>query len=386
MTPTQKPIPLRIDKVKKNPMYLFLAVLTIGSTIGLQTWITLFNNFAVDVAGLNGDSIGIIHSIREIPGFLALLAVFVILFIKEHRLSVLSILFLGVGLALTGLFPSFAGLTLTTLVMSFGFHYYETTNMSLTLQYFNENESPWVSGKLRSLAAASSIAVGLFIFLLAPVLNFTQLYIVIGGLIVAASVWGFTQNPADRNIIPQRKRLIFRRKYLLFYFLYFMAGARRQIFMAFSVLLMVQKFNYSVQEVTLLFVINNIINYFLSPLIGKGIIRFGERKILSMEYFSLIFVFLAYAFTESKIIVAVLYILDHIFFNFSIAIRTYFQKVGDPRDIAPTMAVGFTINHIAAVFLPAIGGLLWVMNYRIPFIGGAAMAVISLMAVQKIRT
>lgn len=386
MTPKQKPAPLQIDKVKKNPMYLFLAVLTIASTIGLQAWITLFNNFAVEVAGLEGDSIGIIQSVREIPGFLALLAVFVILFIKEHRLSALSILFLGVGLAVTGLFPSFAGLTLTTLVMSFGFHYYETTNMSLTLQYFNENESPWVSGKLRSLAAASSIAIGLFIFLLAPVLNFAQLYLVIGGLIVAGAVWGFAQNPTDRHIVPQRKRLIFRRKYWLFYFLYFMAGARRQIFIAFSVLLMVQKFNYLLQEVTFLFVINNMINYFLSPLIGKGIIRFGERKILSMEYLGLIFIFLAYAFTGSKMIVAVLYIIDHIFFNFSIAIRTYFQKVGDPRDIAPTMAVGFTINHIAAVFLPAIGGLLWVVDYRIPFMGGAAMAAISLMAVQKIRT
>ncbi|MDY6792067.1 MAG: MFS transporter [Thermodesulfobacteriota bacterium] len=386
MTSTPKPPPLRIDQVKKNPMYLFLAVLTIASTIGLQAWITLFNNFAVEIASLDGDRIGIIQSVREIPGFLALLAVFVILFIKEHRLSVLSILFLGIGLAVTGLFPSFAGLTLTTLVMSFGFHYYETTNMSLTLQYFNENESPWVSGKLRSLAAASSIGIGLFIFLLAPILNFTQLYLVTGGLIVAAAVWGFAQHPADPHIIPQRKKLIFRKKYWLFYFLYFMAGARRQIFMAFSVLLMVQKFHYSLQEVTLLFVINNIINYFLSPMIGKGIIRFGERRVLSMEYLSLIFVFLAYAFANSKMIVAGLYILDHIFFNFSIAIRTYFQKVGDPRDIAPTMAVGFTINHIAAVFLPAIGGLLWVINYRIPFIGGAAMALISLIAVQKIKT
>jgi hypothetical protein len=93
---------------------------------------------------------------------------------------------------------------------------------------------------------------------------------------------------------------------------------------------------------------------------------------------------MAYAIADSKLIVAVLYILDHIFFNFSIAIRTYFQKVGDPRDIAPSMAVGFTINHIAAVFLPAIGGLLWIIDYRIPFLGGAAMALISLIAVQGI--
>jgi MFS family permease len=381
----QKTSLLQPDKIKQNAMYLYLMVLTIGSTVGLQAWTTLFNNFAVEVAALDGKHIGIIQSVREIPGFLALLAVFVIRFIKETRLSALSILFLGLGLAATGLFPSFAGLTLTTLMTSFGFHYYETTQMSLTLQYFKENESPWVFGKLRSLAAASSIAVGLFIFLLASILNFIQLYLIIGGIIMAGGIWGFTQNPDDRNIVPQRKKMILRKKYWLFYFLTFMAGARRQIFIVFSVLLMVQKFEYSVQEVTLLFVINNTINYFLSPLIGIGIIRFGERKVLSLEYLSLVFIFLAYAYTDSKLIIAGLYILDHIFFNFSIAIRTFFQKIGDPSDIAPTMAVGFTINHIAAVFLPAIGGLLWMVDYRIPFISGSAMALISLMAVQKIH-
>ena len=118
---------------------------------------------------------------------------------------------------------------------------------------------------------------------------------------------------------------------------------------------------------------------------GKSIIRFGERKVLSLEYLSVIFIFTAYATTDSKLLVAFIYILDQIFFTFAIAIRTYFQKVGDPQDIAPSMAVGFTINHLAAVFLPAIGGMLWVVDYRIPFFAGAAMGVISLLAVQKIE-
>ena len=372
-------------EIKKNPMFLYLAVLTISSTIGLQAWLTLFNNFAVEVAGLGGSHIGVIQSLREVPGFLALLAVYVIMILKEHRLSAVSVLFLGLGLALTGFFPSYPGLILTTLVMSFGFHYYETTNMSLTLQYFDALSSPWVFGKQRSYAAASSIALGLLIYGLAFFLSFSQIYLLIGALIMVSAVWGFTQKPTKQTLIPQRKKMIFRKKYWLFYFLTFMAGARRQIFMAFSVLLMVQKFHYSVQEITILFVVNNIINYYLSPLIGNSIIRFGERKVLSLEYFSLVLIFIAYATTGSKWMVAVLFILDHIFFNFSIAIRTYFQKVGDPRDIAPSMAVGFTINHIAAVFLPAIGGLLWVVDYRIPFFGGALMSVISLLAVQFIR-
>jgi hypothetical protein len=367
-------------------MYRYLIVLTISSTVGLQAWQTLFNNFAVDIAGLNGHHVGMIQSIREIPGFLALLVVFVIMLIKEYRLSALSILILGLGVAMTGFFPSYIGLILTTLIMSFGFHYYETTNMSLTLQYFDEEISPWVFGKQRSYAAGSNVAVGILIYFFVFLLDFTKIYLLFGSLIIAAAIWGLIQDPSDRTIIPQRKKMIIRKKYGLFYFLTFMAGARRQIFMAFAVLLMVQKFKYSVQEVTILFVINNIINYYLSPLIGRSIIRFGERKILSLEYLSLIFIFVAYALTGSKLVVAFLYILDHIFFNFSIAIRTYFQKVGDPRDVAPSMAVGFTINHIAAVFLPALGGLLWMIDYRIPFISGAMMSLVSLMAVQMIRT
>jgi len=370
--------------VKQNPMYQYLIVLTIASSVGLQAWLILFNNFAVEVAGLQGNHVGMIQSVREIPGFLALLAIFVMIFIKEHRLSALSILFLGLGLAATGIFPSYPGLLLTTLITSFGFHYYETTNQSLTLQYFDKHTSPWVFGKLRSLSAASNIGIGVFIYLFASILDFTQIYLLIGVMIIAAGLWGFLKDPADRNIVPQHKKMIFRKKYWLFYFLTFMGGARRQIFMAFAVFLLVKKFQFSVHEVTALFVVNNLINYFLSPIIGKAIIRFGERKVLSLEYSSLIFIFLAYAAVESKTLVALLYILDHIFFNFAIAIRTYFQKIGDPRDIASSMAVGFTINHLAAVFLPAIGGILWMIDYRIPFVAGACMSLISLIAVQQI--
>ena len=375
----------QLKAIKQNPMYRFLMVLTISSTVGLQTWRTLFDNFAVRAAGLDGNHIGVIQSVREIPGFLALLAVFAIMLIKEHRLSALSILVLGIGVAVTGLFPSYSGLLFTTLIMSFGFHYYETTNQSLTLQYFDKQTSPWVFGKLRSLAAASNVTIGIIIYFIAPLLPFAQIYLLIGGFIIAAGCWGFFQNPVDRNIVPQHKKMIFRKKYWLYYFLTFMSGARRQIFMAFAVFLLVKKFQFTVQEVTILFVINNLVNYFLSPLIGKGIIRFGERKILSLEYFSLVFIFLAYAAVESKTLVAILYILDHVFFNFAIAIRTYFQKVGDPRDIAPSMAVGFTINHIAAVVLPAIGGLLWIVDYRIPFVCGAILSIVSLVAVQQIK-
>lgn len=365
-------------------MYRFLLVLTISSVIGLQAWMILFNNFGVEKVGLTGQHVGTLQSIREIPGFLALLAVYVMLIIKEHKLSALSIIFLGLGTAAAGFYPSYIGLICTTLIMSFGFHYFETTNQSLTLQYFDRDTSPLVIGKLRSYAAASSIFAGLLIFGLDFILDYKGLYLTLGSIVLIAGLWAFFQDPTHKNLVPQHKKMIFRRRYSLYYFLTFMAGARRQIFIAFSIFLMVKIFNFTVKEVTVLFVVNNVVNYFLSPLIGKAIVRFGERKVLSVEYAGLILVFLTYAFTQSKIVVILMYILDHILFNFAIAIRTYFQKVADPKDIAPSMAAGFTINHIAAVVLPVLGGIVWMVDYRIPFIAAAVMSGISLLAVQKI--
>ncbi len=371
-------------KLIHNPMYIFLLVLTITVSGGLHVWQTLFDNFAVTVVHLEGHHVGIIQSVREIPGFLALLVVYVLLVIREHRLSALSILILGLGLAATGLFPTFYGLIFTTLMMSFGFHYFETTYQSLGLQYFERNVAPVVFGKLRSYAALSSMAAGVLVFVLAPFLSYTGLYLFFGAIVAAVGLWAFSRNPASEDVVPQHRKMIFKKCYWLYYMMTFMAGARRQIFMAFAVFLLVKKFEYSVQGIAVLFFINNIVNYFLSPFIGKCIVRFGERKVLSLEYVSLIIIFISYALVESKTAAGCLYILDHIFFNFAIAISTFFQKIADPRDIAPSMAMGFTINHIAAVVLPAIGGLLWIVDYRIPFIAGAGLSFISLLLVQCI--
>jgi len=369
----------------KDPMYRFLLVLTVASAMGLQGWRTLFNNFAVEIAGINGSQMGIIQSVREVPGFLALLAVYILLVLREHRLSALSIIILGLGVGITGLLPTMGGLVITTLVMSFGFHYYETTNQSLTLQYFDQATAPVVFGRQRSYAAATNIVIGLAIYGMAFLLPYAAMYVLMGVLLCSLGLWGLGQNPTRQDLPIQRKNMVLRKRYGLFYWLTFLSGARRQIFIAFAVFLMVERFDFSVQEVTLLFVVNNGVNYFISPMIGRAIVRFGERRVLSLEYASMTLIFLAYAVVATKWAVAMLYVLDHIFFNFAIAIRTYFQKVGDPRDIAPSMAVGFTINHIAAVALPVLGGMLWMVDYRIPFIGGAVLALMSLLSVQFIR-
>jgi len=366
-------------------MYGYLILLTVCSTGGLQCWRTLFDNFAVHGVGLDGHHMGILQSVREIPGFLALVVTYVLLIIKEHHLAALSIMVMGAGIFFTGLLPSFSGLILTTVVMSFGFHYYETCCQSLTLQYFDRKLAPMAFAGQQRWSSLANILVGVIIFVIAPFLDYTAMFILFGTIIIGCGIWAFTRNPEKPDMMPQKKSMVIRKRYWLYYCLTFMAGARRQIFIAFAVFLLVQKFGFTIREVTLLFLLNNGINFFISPLIGKAIVRFGERKVLSLEYLALIAIFIAYATVESRWVAALLYILDHIFFGFSMGIKTYFQKISDPSDIAPSAAVGFTINHIAAVVLPVVGGLLWMVDYRIPFLAGAALSLVSLVLVQQIR-
>ena len=366
-------------------MFSFLAVLTAASMAGLQGYTMLFNNFAVETVHLDGLHVGLTQSIREIPGFLALTAIYVMLVIREHRLASLSIILLGIGVALTGFFPSFSGVALTTLLMSFGFHYYETVNQSLTLQYFSTHQSPLVMGKLRSLAAITSIISAAAIWGMGFVLDYRGMFLVVGSVVALAGLWAVFQDPSHADVPPQKLRMFLKRRYWLYYALTFMSGARRQIYMVFSMFLLVKVFHFSVQAITVLFIINNLINWIINPMIGRAINAFGERTLCTVEYLGVIMVFLTYAYASSRWVVAGMYIIDYILFNFAVAIRTYFQKIADPADIAPTSAVGFTINHIAAVFLPALGGYLWMLDYRIPFIMGAVLGLVSLILAQFIR-
>jgi hypothetical protein len=364
---------------------LFLLVSTIASTAGIQAWQTLINNFAVEAAHLSADEIGLVQSLREVPGFLSMFVIYVLLVFSEQRAASLSILLLGLGLTVTGYFPSLWGLTLTTLVMSTGFHYYEPLNQSLTLQNFTTFEAPVVLSRIRAVGALANIAIGIAIYFLAVPLGYTGMFAATGMLVALVGLWGLCKKPCLTEGAPQKKKMYLRRRYWLYYMLTFLEGSRRQIFIVFAVFLLVKKFDYSIQSISLLFVINNAINYFFNPMIGRAINRFGERQLLTIEYAGMIAVFLTYAYTDSHIVAGIMYVLDFLIFNFSVAVRTYYQKIAAPEDMASGMAMGFTINHIAAIVVPVLGGMLWMVDYKIPFFIGVGLGVISLALTQLIR-
>ncbi len=367
---------------RKTLLYL----LAIGNTVAFAVWQVLLNNFVVERAAFTGTEIGILQSLREIPGFLAFTAIFVMLFIRQQKFAILSLLLLGFGTAITAFYPQALWLYLVTVIMSTGFHYLETLHNSLSLQWLSKQEAPSVLGQLLSARAFCNLAVlgTLYVYLTFFAANYLLIYLLAGIATIAIGVYCWMAIPQFEDAVVQRKELFLRKRYWLFYVLTFLAGARRQIFVVFAGFLLVEKFNFPVADVVLLTLVNAALTYWLAPKLGRLISYIGERRSLAIEHIGLLFVFLGYAFVDSVAWAIALYLLDQLFFVMSIALKTYFQKIADPADIAATSSISFTINHIAAVVLPALLGVLWVMDYAAVFLIGAAIAFCSLLFSQLI--
>jgi len=368
---------------KPEVLLIFMAA---AMSISFSVWQALLNNFVVERAAFSGAEIGILQSLREVPGFLAFSVVFVLLAVREQTLALLALGLTGLGVMLTGQFPTIWGLYVTTLIMSIGFHYYETLQQSLTLQWIGKNDLPEAMGRQISARSFAALFAFVMVWLGMEVLelDYAWLYLFAGGLTLAVALWSWLMFPRFGQSTTQHKRIILRRRYWLYYALTFMGGARRQIFIVFAAFMMVERFHFDAGEIALLFLVNHLLNIWLAPRVGRLISQWGEQRALTLEYLGLTLIFAAYAFVGSPWLAATLFVADHLLFAMAIAIRSYFQKIADPADIAASSGVAFSINHIAAVVIPAAFGLLWLTSPAAVFLAGSVMALISLMLARMI--
>jgi hypothetical protein len=375
----ERALSARIAALRTSPL-AFLMALAFINMLGFAGWNTLFNNFAKDAAGFTGAEIGLAQTVREIPGFLAFTAILWFLILREQTVAYVALLVLGAGVALTGQFPTLSGLLMTTFLMSVGFHYFETVNQSLALQLFSKKDAPHLLGKVSSSASSAQFLAYATIALMwwAGLKSYPVIFGIIGAACMVLSVLALGFFRKFDGDVPQKKTIVLRKRYWLYYALTLMNGARRQIFTAFAGFLLVEKFGFKVPDVALLMLLTAALNTVAAPRLGALVGRWGERRTIAIENITLIIVFLGYAFATTGWMAAGFYVVDGVFSILVLAQRTYIQKIGDAADMAPTAACAFTINHIAAVFIPVTFGLIWLKNPSLVFLLGALIATTSL--------
>ncbi|WP_429752362.1 MFS transporter [Vibrio minamisatsumaniensis] len=359
--------------------FAMLVIIAIASVIANTGWRVVMNNFAVDTVGMTGADVGALQSVREIPGLLSFTVLFLLFIASEQRVAILSVATLGLGVAVTGYLPSIYGFYFSTTIMSIGFHYLEAVNKSLSTQLLATESFSESMGKIRSAASLFSMVTFLGIMVASYLFDVSDkvIFFTCGLICFSLAVYliTFRDTPTE---VKQHTKLVIRREYTTYYILTFLSGARRQIFVAFAGLLMVTKFHYTIAMMAALFMVSSLAATLALPYVGRFIDRVGERLALIIEYAALVLVFLSYAFVDDHYAAAGLYVIDSIIFSFALALNTYFKKTIREDEVASTASLSFTINHIAAVFLPFLLGIIWMSGYQWVFVTGSVIALISL--------
>ncbi len=359
-------------------------------TLGFRIWESTFNNFAVEEIGVNAAQMGLVHAIREVPGLLGFLAGFLALALTEFRLAHLSLALMGVGILLTAQVHGFPALVAAALLMSTGFHFFMPANSSLVLMTVGQEEAPRVLGRLNSLSAAASVMGTLLIFGTLGRWGYRSLFQMAGVVVIACALLLLFFRTLPPSARRTRRPSPLRRRYWLYYTLQILFGSRRHIFTTFAVYLLVREYRVSAQVITLLYLLNSLMGTYLNQAFGKVVARFGERSVLTVNFALLALIFMGYLWvpqvpalaatvlpipalrigswplfpalyaTPALLILLGLFVADNVLFNFSFALDCYFQKIAlDRGEITPNVALGQTFNHVAAVVIPIVGGLIW---------------------------
>ena len=360
----------------KNFALLAVAVFSVGYFFATQ--ITLTNNFLVDRFGIEAHQLGYVEALRETPGFLNVFFIALMVHLAPSLVAVVALVLMGLGMSSYAAVNSVPAIALLSIMWSIGFHCWMPLQQAMALRFSPAgNKGKWL-GQLNSVSSAAwPIAIG-FSLLTFSLFSYEGLFVIAGIITIIGSLpllLASRQKPAVRE-----KGFILKRRYGLYYLLNFLEGCRKQMFVTFAMFALIKIHGMPVNTTMILVLINQLLLTFVGPLMGRLVDRYGERTMLGVNYLGLIFIFVGYALVQHRPTLYVLYCLDSLIFFGGIALTTYLHKIAPEQDLKPTISMGVTINHIAAVVAPLVGGLAWdYFGYQVIFFSGAVLAVVSLL-------
>lgn len=377
------------DELRRDWRLLSIAVFLFA--FGFAIYSAVFINFITEKLSVNPLQMGALESMREIPGLLAVAIAASVAAHAETRIGAVCLVLSALGVAATGFVHTFAGLVIVTVFWSVFMHQWFTSSSAIPLALASGQDGGRHLGRMASVGAAGTVLAFLALRPLAghvpyPVFFVTAavLILIAGLLLLPISAQGTTQN---------RPRLLFRREYGLYYILSFLEGSRRQIFSTFAIFALVQVCRTPLPQIASLMLVNAIASFFVAAPVGRLIDRIGERHSMAIYYAAITLAFTGYALTATihalparSLALQILYIIDNILFSFGVSITTYLNRIVRPGELTPSLAMGQTMNHVAAVAIPVGGGLLWnTFGYQAPFWAGVLAALASLLMTQAIE-
>lgn len=376
-----------LNSIRVRRSLIFLAVGVFGMNFASAIYQSTYTNFLVNGIDIDAFQIGALESIREVPGLLSVLILGSMLRFPQPLLAGFALLVFSVGIGGVSTVNSWVQAVSWCLVWSIGFHSWSPLSRSMTLGLSDLKNEGKRLGQISSVASISSMIAmaSVMVFSSLFAMQYRLFFIVAGIVSVMGGVVVFRIPPTVKTV--RRTRFVFRSRYGVYYVLNFLEGARRQIFLTFAPFALVKVYGLNVTLMALLMFVSRALSFLSSPYLGRLVDRTGARRMLTISYILLIGDFLGYAYIRDVSVLLILYVLNTILMIVSLISRTtYINEISPISDLTPSLAMGQTMDHIAAVILPLTAGSLWgVFGYEATFIIGVAVATGLLITARKIR-
>ncbi|MCH2663344.1 MFS transporter [bacterium] len=363
-----------------NRNFRLLAVAVGAQGIFFGVLMSLFYNFVVERLGIEPHELGGLEALREVPGFLNVLFLAAMIRFAPPIVGAVSMGIMGLGIMAYAAADSVVWLAIYSLVESIGFHCWIPLEQAMALAFSPEgNKGRWL-GQLRSVNSFAWLATIGICNLVFTYLGYEGLFVMSG---VATILGGIAVFFADKKKPEAQKGFVLRRRYKLYYMLNFLQGLRKQVFITFAIYALVKVHGMPIETTLKLVFVNQLLITVTATWMGKLVDHYGERIMLSLSYAGLAIVFFGYATIHHRPTLYVLYCIDNLIFFGGIALTTYLHKIAPEEDLKPTLSMGVTMNHMAAVAAPLVGGFAWrLFGYEVIFLAGSALAVLSLIVSQ----
>lgn len=381
---------LESDAARRGFILLAIATLSVGMAMGIQQ--SLVTNYFSDVIGLEGPGFGYITAIREIPGFLLIFLTALFYRMSLPRLTALAFLLLAVGYGFFGLSFSFWTLAPWVVISSMGYHTIHQTKFALGMNLTTERRAGSILGQMTAINNVGALAAMIFIIVVFhfELVSFRPSFVLAGAiaLIGAVAIYKFPnlRDGQEEAIQIERQRFVIRKPYRYYYYLSLLDGGRQQIFFSFGLFVLVAVYGLSVAEISALMILVRLIAIFTSSWIGGMIDRHGEKQMLSLINFGYIAALLGYALIDNVFVAAGFYLLYSFMMPLSgMGAATYLRKVAAQSEIAPSLAMGVTLQHAASIVVPITAGfVLNYTSYQVPFLIACVFASFTILVTRRL--
>lgn len=368
----------------RSLVFLAVAIFLLSLGSGLQNGIN--TNFMKEL-NLSDAQVLLQSGIREIPGLCLMFIAALMVRLPLTWRGVIAVLITGVGYALYAAVHSWTALVVVSLTASLGFHLWMPLNSSLGLGLATKENSGRVLGTLSSVAALATMA-GIGCILLFSKWFSLRAFAAIAGILIIAAALVLTRLP--RNIGETKKaqpRLLFKRRYWLYYVLLLFEGSRTQVFAAFNLMVLVYYYHLTAFQISGLLLASGLVNFALAQRIGRLLDVVGERLTLTIGYVSLALCFVGYALVNNVWFLCAMVVCINLLVTLSMGLSTYVNRIAPAEELTPTLSTGVSVNHITSVGMSFVAGaLLPIIGYKALCWGAVAIIMGSVPFALAIRT